>query len=211
MKKIFILTVMMAMLSVFSVQAHADLQYSGVDNLGNGLIYDSALDITWYDYTNSAHWPEAWLYQMDWADALDVNVGGNHYTNWRLPTALNQDGSGPCFSFNCTGSEMGHLFYTELGNSAGGPLTNTGDFQNLQSTYYWSGVEHASILDYAWIFRFDNGFQGYGHKPSFSFSALAVHPGDVTAVPEPGTLLLLGSGLIIGLAFYSRRKVRKTN
>lgn len=33
---------------------------------------------------------------------------------------------------------------------------------------------------------------------------------EITAVPEPGTLLLLGSGLI-GLTFYSRRKFRKIN
>jgi hypothetical protein len=45
---------------------------------------------------------------------------------------------------------MGHLYYTELGNSAGGPLNKrftdglTGEtefFLNLQPSFYWSGTE----------------------------------------------------------------------
>ena len=64
MKRIFILTVIMAMVLVFSMQAHAALSNRGTDSLGNRLIYDSDLNITWYDYTN---YYDTWQYQMNWA------------------------------------------------------------------------------------------------------------------------------------------------
>lgn len=51
MKRILILAGMMAMVLGFSVQAHAALYNRGTDSLGNQLIYDSDLNITWYDYT----------------------------------------------------------------------------------------------------------------------------------------------------------------
>jgi|GEM_PF-2423635 hypothetical protein len=50
---------------------------------------------------------------VTWADGL--TIGG--FTDWRLPTALNQDGSGPD-SGREDGSEMSHLFYNELGGTA---------------------------------------------------------------------------------------------
>ena len=90
----------------------------GTDSLGNRLIYDSDLDITWYDYTNDY---DTWQNQMDWAGALYVDFGGTHYTDWRLPTTVDgyqvygYDGT-TTEGYNITSSEMGHLFYTELGN-----------------------------------------------------------------------------------------------
>src|SRR3989338_7418018 len=118
MKKIFILVVIMAMVLGFSLQAHATLYNQGTDSLGNRLIYDSDLDITWYDYTQTS---DSWQNQVNWASALDVNFSGTHYTDWRLPTIVD----GPYSygyngtttgGFNITSGEMGHLFYTELGN-----------------------------------------------------------------------------------------------
>ncbi len=85
MKRIFILAVIMAMVLVFSMQAQAALTNLGTDSLGNRLIYDSDLDITWYDYTNS--W-DTWQNQVNWADALSVTFGSNTYTDWRLPTTV---------------------------------------------------------------------------------------------------------------------------
>jgi hypothetical protein len=43
--------------------------------------------------------------------------------------------SDTCEGFNCTGSEMGHLWHVALGNAAGALITNTGDFQNFQPSY----------------------------------------------------------------------------
>ncbi|MEW6600970.1 MAG: hypothetical protein AB1499_08360, partial [Nitrospirota bacterium] len=128
MNKLFMFLFFFATVLGFSVQSHAALQNRGTDINGNRLIYDSDFNITWYDYTHST---ADWNSQMGWASALTVNFGGIIYDDWRLPTALNQTGTGPCNGYNCTGSEMGHLYYTELGNIAGGGLSNKGDFQHL--------------------------------------------------------------------------------
>ena len=125
MKRTFILAVIMAMVLVCSMQAQAALQNLGTDSLGNRLIYDSDLDITWYDYLKSY---DTWLNQVNWASGLSVTFGSNVYDDWRLPITFNQS----CAGLNCTNSEMAHLYYTELGNVANGGLSNTGDFQNLQ-------------------------------------------------------------------------------
>jgi len=107
------------------------------------------------------------------------------------------------------------LFYDTLGNlgyydtSGNGPqsgwgLTNTGPFSNFQSDYYWSGLEYAPDTNDAWDFNFYYGFQSSTSKAT-SFYALAVRPGDVSAVPVPAALWLFGSGLI-GLLGLARRK-----
>lgn len=85
---------------------------------------------------SETHWPTA----VSWADGL--RFGG--YTDWRLPK------SNTCERSNCTGSEMGHLWYVELGNTAGA-MTNTGNFQNLRPGDYWSGTEYAPEPLHAWI------------------------------------------------------------
>lgn len=88
--------------------------------------------------------------------------------DWRLPTTLQPDptcddqGGGDGYGYNCTGSEIGHLWYVELGNTAGVPMSNTGGFQNLQPSVYWSATEVAQIPDLAaWVFAIHND-NGYG-------------------------------------------------
>jgi hypothetical protein len=120
-------------------------------------------------------------------------------------------------------SEMGYMYYVNLANlgfctpndldptscvqQPGWGLANTGDFDNLQSFYYWSGVEFSSSL--AWNFILDDGVQGASFKGSDLF-AWAVRSGDVGAaasVPEPATAALLGASLI-GFA-AARRRARR--
>lgn len=192
------------------------LELRGTDTLGNRLIYDPDFDITWYDFSNVF---DTWDNQVTWAGALSVDFGGSIFDDWRLPTALNQDGSGPDGpGFNVTGSEMGHLFYTELGNKGyyatdgtfpqpGWGLTNTGDFQNLVASVYWSGTEYSADTGYAWYFIFNGGGQGTVSKTT-SHYGLAVRSGDVAAVPEPATVALLGIGLA-GMAIYGLRRRRQ--
>lgn len=85
MKKLFTFLSVLVLALGFSLQANATLELRGTDSLGNRLIYDSDLNITWYDYTKS---PAIWQSQMDWASALTVNFGGNVYDDWRLPTTV---------------------------------------------------------------------------------------------------------------------------
>ena len=73
--------------------------------------YDTDLNITWLSDANvngAMNWDTA----VAWAEGL--SFGG--YSDWRLPT------SDTCQFYNCTGSEMGHLWYVELGNT--GAVTN---------------------------------------------------------------------------------------
>ncbi len=142
-------------------------------------------------------------------------VGG--FTDWRLPTALNADGSGPCQFFNCTGSELGHMYYTELGNVAATVgctigvncgLVNTSPFSNLIDSAYWTSTEDALNTSSAWEFATFGGVQVTFPKTLEHFS-WAVRDGDVAPIPEPSTLLLFGSGLA-GLAVWRSRKGAKS-
>ena len=111
MKKLFLFIILVSFLW-FAALANATLI-----NNGGGLIYDTDLNITWYDYTNTRG---SWNKQMDWAASLSVtDVYGNSYTGWRLPSTLDgiyvlgTDGTTTA-GYNITTSEMGHLYYSEL-------------------------------------------------------------------------------------------------
>src|SRR3970040_2917221 len=84
MKKIYVFLVTLILVVGLSVQAHATLILRGTDSLGNRLIYDNDLDITWYDYTTR----DSWGNSMSWADALSINFGGAIYDDWRLPSSV---------------------------------------------------------------------------------------------------------------------------
>lgn len=129
--------------------------------------YDTSLNITWLRDAN-VNGLMIWADAISWAD--NFSFGG--YTDWRLPT------SDQCNGFGCTGSEMGHLWYSELGNPAGGPMTNTGDFQSVQPNFYLSSTRR---LDGGTYFGFHVGIQGYV-QPN-PFFALAVRNGDVVQAP----------------------------
>ena len=184
------------------------------------LFYDTVLDITWLDYR---HKSGPWGGQVSWATGLNepgvliYNLNAeataerwDDNDQWRLPDA----GSDPGGRYIQTGyEEMGQLYYTELGNNAGGPLSNTGDFTNLLPTYYWYGTKYTGdfpSFDYpaAWFFNFDIGWQGSSWTDHNGFSAMAVLGDPIPSpTPEPATMLLLGIGLA-GLAGTRLRKKR---
>jgi hypothetical protein len=82
---------------------------------GGGLIYDDVLKITWLsdaNYAMSSSYDTDG--RMNWRAANTWAAGLSHggYDDWRLPTALNQDGSEPCNGGSCAGSEMGPTCFT---------------------------------------------------------------------------------------------------
>ena len=94
------------------------------------------------------NWPGA----LFWIDAMNTaNYAGAN--DWRLWSALNSDGSGPCSAFDCSNSELGHLFYTEGRlnqlDAINDSTALTDVFTNMQDSVYWSGTEFASNPDVA--------------------------------------------------------------
>lgn len=187
------------------------------DNNGNSVI--------WLDYSNT---PAAWSAQVAWTAGLDAALTYHidaaykvawDDADWRLPSTVDgpykygYDGS-TTTGYNITSSEMGHLYYDELGNlgyldpagnsQAGFGLQHTGDFDNLtDESWWWSGTENAANPVRAWAIYMPHGYQGYLVK-SGSGVGLAVRSGQVSAVPVPAAIWLLGSGLT-GMAVLRRR------
>ena len=152
-----------------------------------------------------------WDGQNAWAAGL--TVGG--FSDWRLPRTLDPDPTcseinPPSGLFaNCTGSEMGHLFYEELSGNLDQHVGLSGDpdlalFTTFTGTNYWSETEWVDNPIVAWHFNFGGGGGTQGRnnsKENPDFRGLAVRDGDVG--PDPvevpalpiGGLVVLGAGL----------------
>ncbi len=228
-----IVVLLLALLLVAVGPAQALLTTIGTAEYAGGtynLIYDNANPfggIVWLDYTRNA---DFWGNQVAWASSLGTPGTVNYHLNpgvninwggssWRLPTAVDgmsvfgYDGTTTA-GYNITTSELGHLFYTELGNKGlyatdgtvpqlGSGLTSVDPFTNLKKKVYWLGLEYATYTDYAWFFDTRDtrsGFLDTEYKGS-KYYALAVFPlvpeppVGLSLVPEPSTFLLLGGGL----------------
>ena len=199
-----LLTAAAAAVLAFSLSTGA--QASLVARTG-GMVYDTVNNITWaadanlaqtsgYDTDGSMTWAAA----VAWADQL--TLGG--FTDWSLPTTVPA-----LFGYNQKGSQMGDLFYNQLGGVSSTSIATTHNgyynlFTNVQSSVYWSGSEYASSPGFAWRFNTDNGNQDYFNNFNQRY-AWAVRPGDVAAVPVPGAFWLFGSALV-GLMGLKRRK-----
>lgn len=167
-----------------------------VDN-GNGTITDVDRGLMYYDYT---------YYADDWSDADSwaSNLTYAGYDDWKLPSALNSDGSGPCFGFNCTDSDLGHLYYTE-----GVTFANPEPFQNIvEGEWYWTETILDTDPDQAWILIFQTpGGAAQGHQHTHYL----IEPGvamAVRVVPEPisSMLFVTGGTLLAGRRLIKRKK-----
>jgi hypothetical protein len=149
-----------------------------------------------YDTDGSMTW---WV-AMDWADTL-IFAG---YYDWRLPSALNSDGSRPCTGLLCTDSEFGHLYHIELENPVGGPMTNVGPFINIQSSgYYWTEtVVVPSVAAHS--FNFSDGTLG---EDIVDFRGWALAVRDISVIPEPISLtLFLVGGSTLGFRIFRNNR-----
>ena len=128
MRRGFIL-LSLAMVIGFNGLSQASLMHIGFATYDDGsanigsykLIYDYDLELTWLDYTNPT--VAGWQTHMDSAASLN-NPGVLEFYSlsgitmnwagevWRLPMS----GRNPVKGYYQTDSEMGHLYYTELGN-----------------------------------------------------------------------------------------------
>lgn len=191
------------------------------------LIYDSGSNLTWLDYTKG---DQLWLNQMTWAASLNApgvisynlnpGVSMKWSGDWRLPDTVDgpdnfsYDGT-TSVGYNITSSELGHLFYDELGNlgrydTSGNSrifygLDNTGDFDNLVETWYWSGTDYGGDPDDAWIFNFYAGNQDRFVKDWIAHYAISVRPGQLVPIPGTFGLLVFGLAGLISLKLHRQR------
>lgn len=196
---------------------------------GGGLIFDDDLGITWMANASlsvtstfgasgiiNPTGTMSWLTAQNWIDAMNAQsyLG---FSNWRLPDTLYPDPMCTAVSggHNCSGSEMGHLFYSELGGLAGHDIAaihnaNYALFEGIQSNQYWSRTLFTQNApnDNAWVFFFPGGVQQTIAIENVN-AVWAVRDGDVLPrnVPEPTSFGLVALGLLgLGGLTVSRRK-----
>lgn len=119
-------------------------------------------------------------------------------------------------------SEMAHLFYNTLGNPSYETLTgansgacsppnyclkNVGPFSNMQAWIYWTNTASGKDASRAFDFIPLDGYQGTDPKTD-AYYAWAVSAGDIAAVPEAQTYVLMLAGLAL-VGAMSRRRTQK--
>jgi len=198
--------------NLFKTQAAGNANLvSQIITANNGVIHDTPnfFDNGTHTLTSSDFFTTTgtmtWWGAQAWANNL--SLGG--YTDWSLPTTV------PAVEgYNQTGSQMGDLFYNQLGGVAGNSIATTHNdnynlFTNVQHVY-WSGSEYAPFPNDAWTFFPTDGYgyQGFSVKYPQIWSiptyAWAVRSGDVAAVPVPGAFWLFGSAMV-GLMGFKKR------
>ena len=198
-----------------------------VTRLSGQAVYDTDLNVTWIADANLAEsntfgvdgiatsggmsWSSG--KPLEWLSAMN-NARYLGFDDWRLPLTAHPDST--CSNVStisvgtgCKNSELGHLFYNELGGVAGQPIAldlgqgvDVGPFVNMTVAQYWSATETPAGFQYT--FSFASGGQVNQNVGSVNF-ALALRNGDVGVVPIPAAAWLFGSALL-GLGIVKRKR-----
>jgi len=165
-----------------------------VDN-SDGTITDTDLGIMW---TQNVHMTGSGSLTWTQADAWAENLVFAGYDNWRLPggTPPDDDPSGEAITstgrtyyYGKINSELGHLFYVELGGSAGlaidtvfsgppayemipNPDPDLALFQNLLIDPLNANIFWTSMVDGDSAYTFNLRSGGYATQPSSSGSTV---------------------------------------
>ena len=183
------------------VIAGADL----IPRAGGAMVYDTERDMTWLadaSYTKTVFErtcgevgsPDGrmfWHAAKIFADEMEF-AG---YDDWRLPVLEETDpscdtqGVAGSFGYNCSNSELGHMFYTLLGGQARTSIVEVHNenfdlFQNIIDDIYWHDLEFSALPFIAWNFQTRDGYQN-GNSKSIRLGVWPVRDGDVADVPVP--------------------------
>lgn len=220
MKKTVVITIsimaMVILVVLYSGAASAGLTTIGTADYNGeqyNLIWENnnnGKSLVWLDYVKGE---DTWTNQMNWAAGLSnnltINLNPNYTVNWGGSWRLPDAGADPQGGYNQTSSEMGYLYYVSLQNNGGGYNNNTGEFSNLilsEFIQYYSGTEKfGNDPKNVWRTQINwtGAYQAHGGK-ALEYYAFAVTDAQVQAVPVPGSVLLLMSGLI-GLGVVKKR------
>jgi len=143
------------------------------------------------NYGGSNQWRLPITNPIDFSTADDANYAYNGIED----RGYNVGAPGTGYALNNTASEMAHMSFYTLANLAycdpvsssltfcsplqtGWGITNTGPFDNIKTSDYWSATDFAPDTGNAWLFNFRFGDQD-GVNKLVNRTAWAVHPGDV--------------------------------
>lgn len=212
------MNIKLAILATSSLMISTSADAVLVSRMGGQAVYDTVNNLLWLSDANSSQtsgYAGTFDGTMDhagamtWVDSLNT---GNYLgiNNWRLPTTMQPDLScnsvngSTYYGDNCTGSELGDLFYVQLDMPNGGNASLSLFSNIMTNSPYWSDTPHATTVGNFWAFNFGSGFQ-FVYPDTNQNSAWAVRTGDVSTVPIPAAAWLFASGLT-GLAGVARRK-----
>jgi hypothetical protein len=152
-----------------------------VDN-GDGTVTDTVTGLMWMRNANNG--------QMTWDDAMiwaqDLLLAG--YDDWRLPSGLNRGDGQLCNSqpsgINCPDTEFGTLYF-DYGIV---DLLNSGVFQDVVQSEYWTATEFPDDASEAMSQDMNDGGQNPFSKSRthYVWAVRTTTPGDQTALVDNG-------------------------